>query len=70
LAPLIVKRLLEILRRFADAGSGVLITEQHAALALSICDRAYVLQRGRLVLESSGRDLLDRLETVQRTYLS
>jgi ABC-type branched-subunit amino acid transport system ATPase component len=70
LAPLIVKRLLEILRRVADAGSGVLITEQHAALALSICDRAYVLQRGRLVLESTGQDLLNRLEVVQHTYWS
>jgi branched-chain amino acid transport system ATP-binding protein len=70
LAPLIVKRLLEILRRVADDGAGVLITEQHAALALSTCDRAYVMQRGRLVLESSGQDLLRRLEIVQSTYLS
>jgi branched-chain amino acid transport system ATP-binding protein len=70
LAPLVVKRLLQILRRVADSGAGVLMTEQHAALALSISDRAYVMQRGTVVLESSGQDLLDRIDTVQRTYLS
>ena len=70
LAPVIVERLLPILRRAADEmGTSVLFVEQHVALALEISDRAYVLTHGRIALEGDAADLRERRELLARSYL-
>ena len=70
LAPVIVERLLPILRRAADElGSSVLFVEQHVALALEVADRAYVLTHGRIALEGAAADLRERRELLAASYL-
>ena len=69
LAPLIVERLLGVLRDLAaGTGCGVLLVEQHDRQALSIADRGYVLENGRVVLEDTGTNLLTNPE-VRKAYL-
>jgi branched-chain amino acid transport system ATP-binding protein len=70
LAPVIVERLLPILRRAADElGSSVLFVEQHVALALEISDRAYVMTHGRIRLEGPAAELRERRELLAASYL-
>jgi branched-chain amino acid transport system ATP-binding protein len=70
LAPVIVERLLPILRRAADEmGTSVLFVEQHIALALAMSDRAYVLNHGRVVLEGPAVELRERRELLTASYL-
>jgi branched-chain amino acid transport system ATP-binding protein len=70
LAPVIVERLLPILRRAADElGSSVLFVEQHVALALEVADRAYVLTHGRIALEGPAAELRGRRELLAASYL-
>jgi branched-chain amino acid transport system ATP-binding protein len=57
LAPVVVQRLLPVLRDVAALGTGVLVVEQHVHLALEVVDRAYVLTHGRLVMQGSAADL-------------
>jgi branched-chain amino acid transport system ATP-binding protein len=71
LAPLAVKRLLDAVRRAADTqGTAVLLVEQHVRKALAYADRAYVMRRGRIVLEGSATDLSRRVEEIESIYLS
>src|SRR5690242_6009914 len=70
LAPVIVERLIPILRRAADElGSSVLFVEQHVALALEVADRAYVLTHGRIGLEGPAAELRERRELLAASYL-
>jgi branched-chain amino acid transport system ATP-binding protein len=70
LAPVIVERLLPILRRVADEfGTSVLFVEQHVALALDISDRAYVLTHGRIALEGAAAELRERRGLLAASYL-
>ena len=70
LAPIIVERLLPIVRDIAsETGAGVLIVEQHVLLALEVCDRAYVLRHGEIVLEGSADELLERQDLLEASYL-
>jgi len=69
LAPVIVQRLLPIVRRLADDGVAVLLVEQYADLALSIGDNAYVLSRGAVILEGHASELAERPELVRDAYL-
>jgi branched-chain amino acid transport system ATP-binding protein len=70
LAPIIVERLLPVLREVASQrGTGILLVEQHVHLALEVADRAYVLNHGELVLEGSAADLRNKPELLERSYL-
>ena len=70
LAPVVVERLVPILRRAADElGASVLFVEQHVALALEVSDRAYVLTHGRIGLEGPAAELCERRELLAASYL-
>ena len=68
LAPLVVKRIMETIQEINRRGVTVLLSEQNAAMALSISHRGYVLENGRIVLEGTSRELMDN-EEVKRAYL-
>lgn len=70
LAPVIVKRILPVIRQIADElGTAVLLVEQHVDLALQVSDRAYVLNHGEVVLEGSALDLLNDRQRLRTSYL-
>jgi branched-chain amino acid transport system ATP-binding protein len=69
LAPVIVTRLMQAVRRLADEGLAVLLVEQFAALALTIGDRAYVMRRGRIVHDGGCASLLTAPDELHRLYL-
>lgn len=70
LAPIIVDHLLPVLRTIAsELGSGVLLVEQHVSLVLSISDRAYLLDRGSILVGGSASELADRTELIESGYL-
>ena len=68
LAPILVDEIFSIIKSLNDNGTTVLLVEQNASMALSIADRAYVLETGKIVKEGSGSDLL-RDDDVRRAYL-
>lgn len=68
LAPLLVQEIFDIIEVLHETGTTILLVEQNARLALSIADRAYVLETGKVVKEGSGADLL-RDDDVRKAYL-
>lgn len=67
LAPIIVQELMRVTRRLIqEEGMAVIVVEQHARLALELTERAIVLDRGRIVHQSSSRSLLDDPATLDR----
>jgi branched-chain amino acid transport system ATP-binding protein len=68
LAPRMVAVVFELVARIRAAGVGVLLVEQNVRQALALADRGYVLENGRIVLEGSGRELVEH-PRVKRAYL-
>lgn len=68
LAPLVVRSIMEVIVTLRGQGTTILLVEQNARAALSIADRGYVMETGRIVLEASARELCDNRD-VQRAYL-
>jgi branched-chain amino acid transport system ATP-binding protein len=69
LAPIVVRRMLELARQAADRGAAVLLVEQYAHQVLGIADRGYVMQRGTIATGGSATDLLARLDDIEAAYL-
>ena len=68
LAPIIVEGIFELVLKIRDTGKTILLIEQNASMALSIADRAYVLETGKITMEGKGSDLLND-ENVKKVYL-
>lgn len=68
LAPILVQSIFSIIKQLNSEGTTILLVEQNAQLALSICHRGYVLQTGEIVLAGSGEELLAN-EMVRKAYL-
>jgi branched-chain amino acid transport system ATP-binding protein len=57
LAPILVQEVFEIVKRINSEGVTVLLVEQNVRQTLALCDRAYVLENGRVVLQGTGQEL-------------
>ena len=68
LAPILVDQIFDIIKPLNKAGTTILLVEQNAQMALSIADRAYVLETGRIVNSGTGKDLLND-DSVKKAYL-
>ena len=68
LAPILVKQIFDIVRELHQAGTTILLVEQNAQMALSVADRAYVLETGTIAMSGSAKELLID-ERVRKAYL-
>lgn len=68
LAPIMVKEIFDLVKKVNDEGVTVLLVEQNVRLTLAMCDRAYVLENGRIVLHGNGKELLEN-EHVKEAFL-
>lgn len=69
LAPLLIKEIFRIIADIHNAGTTVLLVEQNANMALSIANRAYVLETGRITLEGNAKELASS-EDIRKAYLA
>jgi branched-chain amino acid transport system ATP-binding protein len=68
LAPLVIEDLKLIFKKISDRGIAILFVEQNVRLALSMANRGYILESGRLVIDGPSKDLVDSKE-VKRVFL-
>ena len=68
LAPILVEQIFDIIRELHAAGTTILLVEQNAQAALSVADRAYVLETGRTTLSGTGKELMES-DAVRKAYL-
>jgi branched-chain amino acid transport system ATP-binding protein len=68
LSPLLTKEIFRLIQRIHQEGITVFMVEQNVKQTLAICDRAYVIENGRIVMEGRGKDLLED-ENVKKAYL-
>ncbi|MBA7700377.1 High-affinity branched-chain amino acid transport ATP-binding protein LivF [subsurface metagenome] len=68
LAPLLVERLFDMLKKINKQGTTILLVEQNASMARELAHRSYVLETGRIVLSGPGSELI-RNSDVQKAYL-
>jgi branched-chain amino acid transport system ATP-binding protein len=68
LAPILVERNFEIIKEVHQSGVAILVVEQNANVSLSIADRGYVLQTGRIVLSGQASSLI-KDEDLRKAYL-
>ena len=68
LSPILVNEIFDIIRSVSESGTTVLLVEQNAKKALSIADRAYVLETGNITLEGKAKDLLED-DSIKKAYL-
>ena len=68
LAPILVEQIFDIIRELHDSGTTILLVEQNAGMALSVADRAYVLETGKITLSGTGAELANS-EQVKQAYL-
>lgn len=68
LAPILVEQIFDIIRDLHQAGTTILLVEQNAQAALSVADRGYVLETGRIVTEGTGAALLES-DAIKKAYL-
>ncbi len=65
LSPILVEQIFEIIREINAQGTSILLVEQNAQMALSIADRGYVLETGRITLEGSANELLENPQVIE-----
>lgn len=68
LAPILVEQIFEIIRSLHQGGTTILLVEQNAQMALSVADRAYVMETGCITLSGTGRELAES-DAVRKAYL-
>ena len=68
LAPLLIEQIFSIIKELHEAGTTILLVEQNAQMALSVADRGYVLETGRIVTTGTGAQLLND-DAVKKAYL-
>ena len=68
LAPILVEQIFEIIASLHKAGTTILLVEQNARMALSVADRGYVLETGKIALSGTGRELAES-DDIKKAYL-
>jgi branched-chain amino acid transport system ATP-binding protein len=65
LSPILVEQIFEIIREINSQGVSILLVEQNAQMALSIADRGYVMETGRITLEGNSQELLENPQVIE-----